>query len=249
MLEAVYWVKKTMSCLPKNIDNLGCSSGEKENPKKRPKRKFVEIQNVPHLEKLKEVVNDSKTNNEKDDLFDLQLDPLIEGIPFLRILGNREEKTEKQDIVLVTRAYEEQFLRECMNSSETPCIWGSQCECMILDPHEPFVAVQFSLPNAIDNFKKPNGMCLLCLRKCTQIIFYQTIHKGQSVSSLIQRHGNICDQPGEYHRNAMLICPPSGPINCMPLPIVAHQRSNYEVIKRQGIRWIIQKNVNYEDFV
>ena len=58
----------------------------------------------------------------------------------------------------------------------------------------------------------------------------------------------ICDEPGEYHHNAMLICPPTGPIQSMPLPIVAHQRSNYEVVKKQGILWVTQKNVGFEDF-
>jgi hypothetical protein len=46
----------------------------------------------------------------------------------------------------------------------------------------------------------------------------------------------------------MLICPPNGPVHCMPMPIVAHQRNRYSVVTQHGIRYIKQHNVYMEDF-
>ncbi len=65
---------------------------------------------------------------------------------------------------------------------------------------------------------------------------------------MIQRHGNICGVKGEYARECMLICPPSGPLHCMPLPVMSHQRNKYEVRVSNGTRQIVQLRVGHEDF-
>jgi len=46
----------------------------------------------------------------------------------------------------------------------------------------------------------------------------------------------------------MLICPPAGPLHCMPLPIMSHQRNKYEVRISNGTKQIVQLRVGYEDF-
>ena len=46
----------------------------------------------------------------------------------------------------------------------------------------------------------------------------------------------------------MLVVPPSGPVHCMPLPVVAHQRNKYHVVLRDGRRHLRQRNVYVEDF-
>ena len=155
------------------------------------------------------------------------------------------DPTSKKCIPIITRKYEESFMRECKNDIEKPCIFQGQCECMKIDPLNAFVAVQFSLP---DMQTQEHGMCVLCMRKTTHIMFYNLLQEGYNVNTVIQKYGNICNQPGEYHPSAMLICPPNGPVHCMPLPIVAHQRNRYSVTTHHGIRYITQHHVYMEDF-
>ena len=91
-------------------------------------------------------------------------------------------------------------------------------------------------------------MCVLCLRKITTLLFYRTIQKGVSVKTQIQCHGNIYNQAGEYYPSVMLICPPNGPVSSMPLPIVAHQRNRYTVVRVHGVCYLQQRRVGMQDF-
>ena len=148
-------------------------------------------------------------------------------------------------VPIVCRKYEETFMRECLNSSEKSCVFKGQCECMKIDVDNAFVGVQFELPT-LQNVR--NGMCILCLRKSTHVLFYNILKQGHSTQTVIQKYGNICNEPGEYHPSAMLICPPNGPVHSLPMPIVAHQRNRYTVVSHHGIKYIKQHRVYMEDF-
>jgi hypothetical protein len=154
-------------------------------------------------------------------------------------------RTVGASVPIVCRKYEESFMRECMNSSEKSCIFKGQCECMKIDVDNAFVGVQFELPT-MQNAR--NGMCVLCLRKSTHVLFYNILKQGHSTQNVIQKYGNICNEPGEYHPSAMLICPPNGPVHSLPMPIVAHQRNRYSVVNHHGIKYIKQHRVYMEDF-
>jgi hypothetical protein len=172
-----------------------------------------------------------------------QLNWLISKISVLKMLAGLPEPGS-YSVPIVTRAYEESFMRECKDKTEKPCIFQTQCECMKIDRDNQFVGVQFALPCV----QTSNGMCILCLRKSTHLIFYNVLREGHRVKHVIQKYGNICNVPGEYHSSAMLICPPHGPVHSMPLPIVAHQRNRYSVVTHFGIRYMKQHNVYMEDF-
>ena len=169
---------------------------------------------------------------------------LLSKLSIAKMLQSTAEPST-QRIPIVTRKYEEAFMRECKNDNEKPCVFQAQCECMKINASNAFVGVQFPLP---DLQTQEHGMCVLCLRKSTHIMFYNLLHEGHNVKTVIQKYGNICNQAGEYHPSAMLICPPNGPVHCMPLPIVAHQRNRYSVVTHHGIRYIKQHNVYMEDF-
>jgi hypothetical protein len=154
-------------------------------------------------------------------------------------------RTVGASVPIVSRKYEETFMRECMNSSEKSCIFKGQCECMKIDVDNAFVGVQFELPTMQS---ARNGMCVLCLRKSTHVLFYNILKQGHTSQALIQKYGNICNEPGEYHPSAMLICPPNGPVHSLPMPIVAHQRNRYSVVNHHGIKYIKQHRVYMEDF-
>lgn len=174
----------------------------------------------------------------------MQLDDILSRSSYSQLLGDVTVRTDAHSVVEVTRAYEEQYMRECL-PGESPCAMGADCECMHIDRAQPFVGVRFVLP---DVRADDNNMCVLCLRKTTHILFYRVVLGGIQSNVLIQRYGNVCNREGEYHPSAMLVCPPSGPVHCMPLPIVAHQRNRYSVTERAGVKYIQQHGVGMQDF-
>jgi len=155
------------------------------------------------------------------------------------------ETSAAHRVPVVSRVYEERYMRECKNKDEQPCVCGVKCECMLIDDSQAFVGVQFQLPDVASSAA---GMCVLCLRKTTTLLFYKTLYNGERINAVIQKHGNLCNEPGEYHPSAMLCCPVNGPQHCMPLPIVAHQRNRYSVEVVGGLRHIRQHGVYMEDF-
>jgi hypothetical protein len=191
----------------------------------------------------------------------IYLDSIMTHIPYVEVLQQMFGGSAVADsacVPVVTRAYEESYMREVLSGVDEPCIMGSNCECQFIDEHNPFTGVQFTLP--VEAFSaaaaaagmveelSSNKLCVLCCRKHTQSLFYEALYNHRAYSACIQLYGNICDSPGEYAKEAMLICPLSGPINNMPLPIVAHQRNRYSVVVHNGIRQLRQHRVAYEDF-
>jgi hypothetical protein len=191
----------------------------------------------------------------------IHLDSIMTHIPYAEVLqqmfgGNSVKDTPS--VPVVTRAYEESYMREALTGVENSCVMGSNCECQFIDEHNPFIGVQFTLPveafsgsnigSGMAEELSSNKLCVLCCRKNTQSLFYDALYNHRAYNACIQLYGNICDSPGEYAKEAMLICPLSGPIHNMPLPVVAHQRNRYSVVVHNGVRQLRQYRVGYEDF-
>ena len=176
---------------------------------------------------------------------ELQLDHVLSTVPYQDMLESLFGGVSGQpgDIPLITKAYEESFMREPGNG-ERPCAMGAKCECMFIDPNAPFVGVEFDF--SLDD--KGPKMCVLCSRKTTQKLFYDACFTGRRTHGVIQRYGNLCNQPGEYARECMLICPPNSQWNCLPLPIMSHQRNRYTVHIVAGKKHLQQHRVAFEDF-
>ena len=179
-------------------------------------------------------------------LTELNLDTLLSSIPYKNILCSlyTRDAREATAVPLVTRAYDESFMREPL-AGERACAAGALCECHYVDLGNPFTAVEFLLPEELP--AATPALCVLCSRKVTQKLFYDVLLAGQAAHATIQRHGNLCG-PGEYAQQCMLLCPPQCPLQCMPLPIMSHQRSRYAVQTQDGVRSLRQLNVTYEDF-
>ena len=194
---------------------------------------------------------------------ELQLDHVLSSVPYKDMLESLFGTTAgpSPNLPIITKAYEESYMREA-GPSEKQCAMGPKCECMYIDHNAPFTAVQFDLPSdlpvipgaipgaipgetASTNTPK---LCVLCSRKTTQKLFYDACYSGKRVQGVIQRYGNLCNQPGEYARECMLICPPSAPWHCLPLPIMSHQRNRYRVQIVAGVKHLQQLRVSYEDF-
>jgi hypothetical protein len=191
----------------------------------------------------------------------IHLDSIMTHIPYVDVLRQMFGGNAVKDspcVPVVTRSYEESYMREVVTTTENGCVMGSNCECQFIDEHNPFIGVQFTLPvEALSDSNAgvgvveelaSNRLCVLCCRKNTQSLFYEALYNHRAYNACIQLYGNICDRPGEYATEAMLICPLSGPIHNMPLPVVAHQRNRYAVVIHNGIRQLRQHRVGYEDF-
>lgn len=187
-----------------------------------------------------------KSNSQKAKTIIDSLRQIVWKIPFVSMLQSMKPNGLLDDVPIISKQYEENFMRSCSSNQEKPCISGRECECMFINPNKPFVCIQFVLPQSTIT---SSGLCIICLRKTTQLLFHKTIFNGLDPKTCIQKHGNICGEIGEYHASAMLICNPNGPVHCMPLPIVAHQRNRYSVCERAGVKFLKQLNVAESDFV
>jgi hypothetical protein len=155
-----------------------------------------------------------------DVLSHIEYRSVLEGL-----FGGRGTMTT--EVPVVTRVYEESFMREPM-AGERKCVMGTSCETMMIDKSKPFIAVEFQLPG------KPSDtpqMCVLCSRKHTQRLYYDFLYRATpaSCTGVIQRYGVLCDIPGEYRKDVCLVMPPHGPVHCMPYPSVAYQRCHFVV--------------------
>ena len=89
-------------------------------------------------------------------------------------------------------------------------------------------------------------MCVLCCRKTTQKLFFDMCYTGRRIKGLIQKYGNLCNQPGEYAKECMLICPPFAQAwQCMPYPAMSHQRNRYKAQLVGGIKRLQQVRVDF----
>jgi hypothetical protein len=180
----------------------------------------------------------------------LDIHSLISRLPYSQMLNQVFTDDANSSIVVpvVTRAFEESFMREVIHTHERSCVCAENCECNFIDPQMPFVGVEFTLGGNTTPIDVGSQMCILCSRRLTQELFFNMVYNGHRFRGIIQRYGSLCNQPGEYAREAMLICPQNGLIHNMPLPMVAHQRHRYSVFSQNGIRYLRQHKVLFEDF-
>jgi hypothetical protein len=198
---------------------------------------------------IKRKVNDSRFAPAMP--MELRLDHVLSSVPYQAMLESLFGGVSQPacDVPFVTKTYEESFMRE-PGAGESSCAMGDLCECRFIDKNAPFVGVQFELPAATRRGEGGEArLCVLCYRKTTQKLFYDVFYSGKRVQGIIQHYGNLCNQPGEYARSCMLIPPPTAQWQCMPLPIMSHQRNRYRVSVVAGVKHIQQLRVSFEDFV
>ena len=181
---------------------------------------------------------------------ELCLDHLLAGVSYRLAIegggkGARGDGLKTSRVPIVSKGYEETYMREPYQG-ERACAAGALCECMFIDPANPFTGVEF-VPYGVEPDPHPT-FCVLCSRKLTQKWFYDILLTGKRPVGLIQRYGNMVNVPGEYARECALVCPTNGPLQYMPAPIMSHQRNKYEVYLHSGTRCIRQLRVGYEDF-
>jgi len=125
---------------------------------------------------------------------ELDINQIINTIPYKDIIRDvfHNSLQKSIDVPIITRAYEESFMREPVNSSENQCVNGELCECMFIDRRNQFKGVEFLLPHeSKEDVPRP---CVLCCRQMTQKFYFDIIFDGKTFNFPIQRYGNIFNQ-------------------------------------------------------
>lgn len=198
------------------------------------------------VDSLQKKLNDDKETSVIEEL----LSPIVECMSFKSMCVDASAESvmgagqsTQHDLCIVSRVHEEKYMRSMVNASEALCLNGERCECRFIDKSKPFTCIALQMPSMSSS---SSGLCLLCLRKTSTLLFHKTVKRGVQGNFHIQMYGNEIG-PGEYAAAAMLICPSSGPWNVLPLPIVAYQRNQYSVEERHGVFFVKQHGVYYED--
>jgi hypothetical protein len=178
----------------------------------------------------------------------LNLDHILSRVPYKNMLDNMFSTVDTEEnpppaLPIISRSYEESFMRQA-HPGERECIMAEQCECLLIDKNAPFIGVELRLQGDPDTPQ----MCVLCSRAATQRCFYDICFLGRPIRGVIQRYGNIFNQPGEYAQEVMIIPPRAMGLASMPAPTVSHQRNRYTVTMHAGIKHLKQHRVSPEDF-
>ncbi len=170
----------------------------------------------------------------------LDLSTVLSGVAYREILQNLfgDGEAMPANVPVVSKAYEEAFLRECIGPNERPCVMGAECEGHHLNKAHRFTLTEFLMPG---QERTEPQMCVLCCRKHTQKLFYDLLYSPPGTHiGIIQRYGVVVGVPGEYASSATLIVPATGLMHAMPFPSVAHCRANYTVVVRNTTRFVVQ---------
>lgn len=164
----------------------------------------------------------------------------------------RHKDHVRTSIQVVTRAYEEQYLREPIGK-ERPCIMGDQCQGMHL-PHcaHGFVLREFLLPTEEEEYKRTGNLpsegrlCLMCKRSEIARAFINIRADGMGVKNnvILQDYRNIVDEEGEYCLGDCILSSPTIFQGLLD-PVVLHLRNAYRMQVKQGVRYYEQWRMKY----
>ena len=92
---------------------------------------------------------DSKSQDQPEEV--ANLDTILSSVPYQKILENLfgGAAAIQCQVPVVTKAYEESFMRECVYQGERKCVMGPECECRFIDREHPFTGVELRLPGLI----------------------------------------------------------------------------------------------------
>ena len=159
----------------------------------------------------------------------------------------------RTSIQVVTRAYEEEYLREPVRK-ERPCIMGEQCQGMHLThvTENAFVIREFLLPTEEEEYKRTGKLpaegrlCLMCKRSEIARAFINIRADGMGVKSnvMLQDYRNIVGEEGEYCMDDCILSSPTIFQGILE-PVVLHLRNAYRLRINDGIRYYEQWRMKY----
>jgi hypothetical protein len=120
----------------------------------------------------------------------VNLDHILSKVPYKDMLkdlfGSNAATTHgyrAPAIPVVSKAYEESYMRQPMHDYERQCVMGANCECNFIGS-DGFTAVEFLLPAEASALEArqlaAQQMCVLCHRRLVQSLFYDIIYTGEA---------------------------------------------------------------------
>ncbi len=167
----------------------------------------------------------------------------------------RHKETARATIEVVTREYEERYMRE-VNGDERQCIMGANCQGMQL-PHvtnQKFILREFLLPSEEEEAKrtrqwpKESRLCILCKRAEIARAFINIRADGMGVRNnmILQDYRNLVNIPGEYRLDDCILSS-STIFQGLLDPVVLHIKSGYRVKVINGLRHLEQYRMKYPE--
>ena len=159
----------------------------------------------------------------------------------------------RTSIQVVTRAYEEQYLREPCGK-ERACIMGDLCQGMHLPQvaENRFILREFLLPTEEDEYKRSGKLpqegrlCLMCKRSEIARAFINIRADGMGVKNnvILQDYRNIVGEEGEYCLEDCLLSSHTIFQGLLD-PVVLHLRNAYRLKIIDGVRHYEQWRMKY----
>jgi len=156
-------------------------------------------------------------------------------------------------IQVVTRAYEEKYLREAVGK-ERCCILDDQCQGMHLPyvTDNAFVLREFLLPTEEAEYLRSGRLptegrlCLMCKRSEIARAFINIRADGMGVKNnvILQDYRNIVDEEGEYCLGDCIVSSHQIFQGLLD-PIVLHLRNAYRLKVKDGVRHYEQWRMKY----
>ena len=165
----------------------------------------------------------------------------------------RHKEQIRENIEVVTREYEEEFLREPLNN-ERPCVMGDNCQGHQLYhiDADGFTLREFLLPSEMAEFKRTGRLpedgrlCLMCKRTEIARAFINVRADGQGVKEtvVLQDYRNIVGIPGEYCVQDCILSSPNIYQGLLD-PVVLHMKNAYRLQVKNGVRSFQQWRMKY----
>ena len=156
-------------------------------------------------------------------------------------------------IQVVTRAYEEEYLREPLRN-ERPCIMGDQCQGMHLPTGQEnaFILREFLLPTEEEEYKRTSKLpsegrlCLMCKRSEIARAFINIRADGMGVKNnvILQDYRNIVGEDGEFCLEDCILSSPTVFQGILD-PVVLHLKNSYRLKIENGVRYYEQWRMKY----
>tara|TARA_A100001015_G_C15030712_1_gene733069 strand:- start:1163 stop:2077 length:915 start_codon:yes stop_codon:yes gene_type:complete len=167
----------------------------------------------------------------------------------------RHKEQARSSIEVVTRAYEEKFLREPIGE-ERACVMNENCQGNQL-PHitdNKFTLREFLLPSEDEEAKrtgqwpKERRLCILCKRAEIARAFINIRADGMGVKDnvILQDYRNLVNIPGEYCLEDCILSS-SHIFQGLLDPIILHVKSGYRIQILGGVRHLQQWGMKYPE--
>ena len=167
----------------------------------------------------------------------------------------RHKEAIRANIEVVSREYEEEFLREPLGT-ERPCVMGDNCQGHQLYhiKSDGFTLREFLLPSENEEFKRTGKLpedghlCLMCKRTEVARAFINIRADGKGVKEtvVLQDYRNIVGLPGEYCVEDCILSSPTCYQGLLD-PIVLHMKNAYRLETRNGVRFFKQWRMKYPE--